>query len=168
VGGFCRDHKPFLDAAWNNDDHPLMVTIPVSDTNVADVFNPVYHGQHSHDSFPGPWARRQWQRHSTNTSGRRLWRIGNEVQLHQIPLENAVQVFKIIVDFENEKGISDNQKLVFTSDVDFGVLGGQPPGIFQLLALKQAFVDAGMSDIWYTRFIASINTKNEGPLIRTM
>jgi hypothetical protein len=89
-----------------------------------------------------------------------MWQIRNEVQLHQIALVNAAEVAKIILNFEADKNIPDNQKLVFSPDVDFGILFGQPPAISQLLALQKAFSDAGLSGIWHTRFIAGINTTN--------
>jgi hypothetical protein len=89
-----------------------------------------------------------------------MWRIGNEVEHSGIPAANAAKVAKIIVDFETQKNIPDSQKLVMTSDVDFGVKNGRAPGIQQVLALQRQFIDAGLSAIWYTRFIVSINTVN--------
>lgn len=166
AGGFCRDHKPFLDAAWNGGKNPLMVTIPISDTKVQNAFEP---------SGKADILSILYQAYGLDPNGNgtpnispaaSMWRIGNEVALHHIELNRVVQVVKIILNFEAEKGIPDNQKLVFTSDVDFGVQRGQPPGIAQMLDLQKAFNDAGLSDIWHTRFIASINTKNEAPLIQ--
>jgi hypothetical protein len=148
AGGFCRNHKPFLTAALNNGSNPLMVAVPISDTKVATAFDPVE---------VTDIRTILYEVYGLDTSGNgtptlnpavAMWRIGNEVQLHQIHLANAVQVAKIIVDFENEKHIVDRDKLLFTSDVDFGILNGQPPGISQLIALQQAFINAGMSDIW--------------------
>jgi hypothetical protein len=33
-GGFCREHAPFLNAAWNSGTNPQMMTIPISNFNV--------------------------------------------------------------------------------------------------------------------------------------
>ncbi len=165
VGGFCRDHKPFLDAAWNSGDKSLMVTIPISNFNVQDVFNPTTTTNIRSILFQAYGLDRNGNGTPQIHPAVVMWRIGNEVQRNQIPLQNVAQVVKIIVDFEKEKSVPDNQKLVFTSDVDFEVLGGALPGISQLLALQQAFTKAGLSDVWYFRFIASMNTTNSGSFI---
>ena len=160
-GGFCRNHQPFLAAATNDG---LMVTIPISDFNLKDV-----------DAQTNNIRSILFEAYGLDPQGNgtpnispaaSMWRLGNEAGLHNIPARNVVKAAKIIIDFENEENIPDNQKLLFTSDVDFGVYDGRPPGIAPLLKLKQAFVDAGMSDIWHTRFISSINTTNPGSEIK--
>lgn len=164
-GGGCRNHVPFLNAAWNGGTKPLMVTIPISDFNVTNAFDPVTKANILSIVYEAYGLDQNGNGTPLINPGVGMWRIGNEVQLHQIPLANAAEVAKIILNFEADKSIPDNQKLVFTSDVDFGILGGQPPGISQLLALQQAFSDAGLSDIWHTRYIASINTTNPANFI---
>ncbi len=161
-GGFCRNHSPFLNQAQN--DH-LMVTIPISDFNVQTVFDPTTRSNILSILYQAYGLNPDGSGSPQINPAVSMWRIGNEVELHHIPLSNAAEVAKVILNFEADKHIPDSQKLVFTSDVDFGALRSQPPGIAQMLALQKAFSDAGLSDIWHTRFIASINTKNEAPFI---
>jgi hypothetical protein len=165
VGGFCRDHTPFLDAAWNGGTKPLMVTIPISNYNVATAFDPL---------TVSNIRSILYQAYGLNASGAgtpkinpavSMWRIGNEVQRNGIPPANAAEVAKIIVNFEKDKRIPVDQQLVFTSDADFVLLDGKPAGIARLLALKAAFINAGLSDIWYKRYIASFNTINDASFI---
>ncbi len=167
-GGFCRNHTPFLNAAWNGGTNPLKVTIPISNFNVQTAFDPVTRSN---------ILSILYQAYGLNANGGgtpkinpavSMWRIGNEVQKNGIAPKNAAEVAKIIVNFEKDKRIPNNQQLVFTSDVDFGILNSQQPGIFQLLALKAAFINAGLSDIWYRRFIASINTTKPRPVHRQL
>jgi hypothetical protein len=165
VGGFCRNHTPFLNAAWNGGTNPLRVAIPISNFNVQTAFDPVTRSN---------ILSILYQAYGLDSNGAgtpklnpavSMWRIGNEVQFNGIPPKNAAEVAKIIVNFEKDKKVPTSQQLVFTSDVDFGILNNQQPGILQLLALKTAFINAGLSDIWYSRFIASFNTKNPAPFI---
>ncbi len=164
-GGFCREHAPFLNAAWNSGTNPLMVTIPISDFNLTSVFNPVTQANILSILYEAYGLDQNGNGTPQINPAVSMWRIGNEVQLHGIALANAAEVAKIIINFEADKSIPDNQKLVFTSDVDFGIHGSQPPAISQLLALQSAFSNAGLSDIWHTRYIASINTTNPASFI---
>jgi hypothetical protein len=72
----------------------------------------------------------------------------------------------IIVEVENAAGIPDSEKLVFTSPVSFAAQNGNPPAIQQILRLQQAFLAAGLSDVWYKRFMASTATTNDGPFMK--
>lgn len=72
-------------------------------------------------------------------------------------------VVKIIVDYENSLGITDADKLLFTSPISFAVFDRRDaPGIAKLQELKEAFRAAGLEDIWYTRFVASLNPFSDG------
>ena len=164
-GGFCRNHTPFLNAAWNGGKNPLMVTIPISNYNVQTAFDPVTRSNIRSILFQAYGLDANGSGTPKINPAVSMWRIGNEVQFNGIALKNAAEVAKIIENFEKEKRIPAGQQLVFTSDIDFRILNNQPPGISQLLALKAAFINAGLSDIWYKRFIASFNTKNPAPFI---
>jgi hypothetical protein len=159
VGGFCRNHKPFLDAAWNGGTNPLMVTVPFADSKVQNVdendIRSIIYEVYGLDSGGNGTP-------ALNPAAA-MWRIGNEAEGHGIPLANVARVAQIILDFETAKNIPDSDKLLITSDVDFGKpFPSFPPGIHQIIALQQAFTDAGLVDFWHTRFIASVNPFNPG------
>jgi hypothetical protein len=40
-------------------------------------------------------------------------------------------------------------------------VAGKPAAIEQILDLQRAFIAAGLSDVWYNRFLASVNTTND-------
>lgn len=164
-GGFCRNHTPFLNAAWNGGTNPLRVTIPISNFNVQTAFDPVTRSNILSILYQAYGLTANGAGTPKINPAVSMWRIGNEVQKNGIAPKNAAEVAKIIVNFEKDKAIPNSQQLVFTSDVDFGILNSKPPGISQLLALKAAFINAGLSDIWYKRFIASFNTTNDAMFI---
>jgi hypothetical protein len=154
----CRNHVPFLDHA---NKLGISVMIPISNYYVspsedpnrtADIqalFGEVY-GIGAGRMTPHPAAV--------------LWDIGNEYDLNPgLNAGDVASVVSIIVDYENTLGITDANKLLFTSPVSFGTYG-EPnrPGIVKLKRLKKAFENAGLTDIWYTRFVASINPFNNG------
>jgi hypothetical protein len=58
----------------------------------------------------------------------------------------VAQVAKIVLDLENRAGIPEVDRLVFIASVSFGVVGGRPAGIEQILDLQRAFIAAGLSD----------------------
>jgi hypothetical protein len=95
-----------------------------------------------------------------------IWGIGNEFDINRFPAEHVAQVAKVIVSLENKAGITDANKLVFTSPVSFAALGGKPAAIHQFLQLQQAFIAAGLSDVWYSRFLASTATTNDAAFMQ--
>jgi hypothetical protein len=158
----CRDHIPFLDYAHAN---RLTVWVPFSNFNVSNPFDParranienifreIYGLDHKNNGrkTPNPAAV--------------LWGIGNEYDINGYPPANVAEVARIIVDLENAAGIVDADKLAFTSPVSFAVFDGKPAAIEQILQLQKAFIAAGLSDVWYTRFMASAATTNDAQFI---
>ena len=76
-----------------------------------------------------------------------MWAIGNEYDYWKLPAANIAHIAKIIVDLENTAGIPQNQRLIFTASVSFGIVAGQPPAIEQIQVLQRAFIAAGLSDV---------------------
>jgi len=153
----CRDHVPFLDYANANG---LTIWVPFSNFNVE---NPLERRLNIEDIFREIYGLDQ------NNNGRKtpnpavvIWGVGNEFDINQFAPRNVAQVVRIVVDMENAAGITDANKLVFTSPVSFAALRGRPAAIQQILELQAAFIDAGLTDIWYTRFMASTATTNPG------
>jgi hypothetical protein len=155
--GVCRNHIPFLDYAQSLG---ISVMIPISNyfvksgtdpNRTADIqalLNEIYEG----GKTPHPAAA--------------LWDIGNEYDISGVSAADVASVVKIIVNYENTLGITDANKLLFTSPISFGTFGRpNAPGIVKLQELQTAFSAAGLEDIWYSRFVASINPFNDGPFM---
>jgi hypothetical protein len=157
----CRDHLPFLNYALANG---LTVWVPLSNYNVSDPFT---RRTNIEDIVREVYGLNQ------SNSGRKthhaavvVWGIGNEYDINGYPPANVAEVARIIVELENAAGIPDSEKLVFTSPVSFAAQNGNPPAIQQILRLQQAFLAAGLSDVWYKRFMASTATTNDGPFMK--
>jgi hypothetical protein len=157
----CRDHLPFLNYAQANG---LTVWVPFSNYNVENPYDPGRRANIQNIVREIYGLNEQNQGRKTHHPAAVLWGIGNEYDqdLAKTPAANVAAVAKIVVDLENAAGIPDSQKLVFTSPVSFAALGGHPAAIQQILALQQAFIAAGLSDVWYKRFLASTATTNDG------
>jgi hypothetical protein len=158
----CRNHIPFLNYANSNG---ITVWVPFSNFNVSNPFDParVANIQNIFREIYGLDQNNNGRK--TPNPGVVMWGIGNEYDINHYPAANVAQVAKIIVNLENAAGITDPNKLVFTSPVSFAVLQGQPAAIYQIEQLQQAFVTAGLSDIWYNRFLASAATQNDASFI---
>ncbi len=159
----CRDHLPFLNYANTNG---LTVWVPFSNFNVEDPFDPARR-ENIENIF------REIYGLDRSNNGRKtpnpavvVWGVGNEFDINKFPPRNVAQVVRIIVDLENAAGITDANKLVFTSPVSFAALAGKPAAIQQMLELQRAFIDAGLADIWYTRFLASTATTNDAAFMQ--
>ena len=154
----CRNHLTFLDYAHRN---RITVSLPISNYNVSNAFTPAI-AANVEALFREVYGL------GTNLQGRKtphpavvMWSVGNEYDYFKIPVANVVQIVKIIVGLENKAGIANANRLVFTSPVSFAVYNGKPAAIAQIQALQQAFINAGLSDVWYDRFMASANTTND-------
>jgi hypothetical protein len=155
----CRDHIPFLNYAQQNG---LTVMVPFSNYNVDNPYDP------ERTKNIQAIVREVYGLDERN-NGRKtphpavvMWALGNEYDYWHLPPANVAHIARIIVDLENSAGIPENQRLIFTASVSFGVVAGRPPAIEQIEALQRAFVAAGLSDVWYNRFLAGINTTNDG------
>ena len=151
----CRDHKSFLDHAQANG---LTVWVPFSNYNVAD---PSARRANIEDIVREIYGLQGNSGRKTHHPAAVIWGIGNEYDINGYPAANVAQVVRIIVDLEKNAGIPDSEKLVFTSPVSFAAYPGHPAAIEQILRLQQAFIAAGLSDVWYTRFMASTATTND-------
>jgi hypothetical protein len=159
----CRDHIPFLNYASQNG---LTVWVPFSNYNVSDPYDPVRRAniENIFREVYGLDASNNGRK--TPNPGVILWGIGNEYDINGYPAAFVAQVARIVVDMENAAGIADANKLIFTSPVSFAIRDGKPPAIQQILDLQTAFINAGLSDIWYTRFMASTATTNDAPFMQ--
>lgn len=158
----CRNHSSFLDYANRN---AITVWVPFSNFNVENPFDPA-RKVNIENIFREIYGLDQTNNgRKTPAAGAVIWGIGNEFDINQFPASNVAQVAKIIVDLENVAGITDDNKLVFTSPVSFAALAGKPAAIQQILQLQQAFINAGLSDVWYNRFMASAATTNDARFI---
>lgn len=158
----CRDHLPFLNYANTNG---LTVWVPFSNYNVSDPFDPVRRAniQNIFREIYGLDQNNNGRK--TPNPGAVIWGVGNEYDINHYPARNVAEVVRVVVDMENAAGITDANKLVFTSPVSFAALAGKPAAIHQILELQSAFIAAGLSDVWYTRFLASAATTNDGPFM---
>jgi hypothetical protein len=159
----CRNHGPFLDDANRNG---ITVWVPFSNFNVLNPFDPARKANIENIVREIYGLDQSNHGRKTPAPGALLWGIGNEFDINFFPAANVAHVAKIIVDLEKLAGITDDNKLVFTSPVSFGALAGKPPAIQQILDLQRAFIDAGLSDVWYNRFMASTATTNDAAFIQ--
>jgi hypothetical protein len=158
----CRNHLPFLSYA-NSQGISVMIPVssyfvnPAADPNrtkdIQALFNEIY-GVSEGGASPNPAAA--------------LWDIGNEYDNSGLSADDVASAVQIIVDYEEQLHITDANKLLFTSPVSFGTYGRpNHPAIVKLQELQNAFAkfakeDPAMANIWYTRFVASINPFNPG------
>ncbi len=159
----CRDHKSFLKHA---EDNGLTVWVPFSNYNVSDPFDPARRANIENIVREIYDLDQRNNGRKTHHGAAVIWGIGNEYDINGYPAANVAQVARIVVDLENAAGIPDSEKLVFTSPVSFAALNGKPAAIQQILALQKAFIAAGLSDVWYKRFLASAATTNDAAFMR--
>jgi hypothetical protein len=136
--------------------------VPFSNYNVRDPFDPARRENIENIVREVYGLDRNNNGRKTPQPGVVIWGVGNEFDINEFPPANVAQVVKVIVNLENAAGIADSNKLVFTSPVSFAARAGKPAAIHQILQLQHAFIAAGLSDIWYTRFMASAATTNDG------
>ena len=153
----CRNHAPFIEYA---NSLGLSVMIPISNyfvsgsdpneqQDIQTLFNEIYQVGTSNQGTP--------------IAGAVIWDIGNEYDINGISAADVAKVVSIIVGYENSLGITDDNKLLFTSPVSFGTFGmPNAPAIAKLRHLQKAFIAAGLKDVWYNRFVGSINPFNSG------
>jgi len=158
----CRDHLPFLNYAQANG---LTVWVPFSNYNVSNPYDPARRANIENIVREIYGLNPQNVGRKTHHPAAVLWGIGNEYDINGFSPANVAAVAKIVVELERDAGIPDSEKLVFTSPVSFAALGGQPAAIQQMLELQRAFIAAGLSDVWYKRFMASTATTNDGPFM---
>jgi hypothetical protein len=154
----CRDHQSFLNHARANG---LTVWVPFSNYNVSNPYDPARRANIENIVREIYGLDQRNNGRKTHHPAAVIWGIGNEYDINGYPAANVAQVARIVVDLEKAAGIPDSEKLVFTSPVSFAALGGQQAAIHQILALQQAFIAAGLSDVWYKRFLASAATTND-------
>jgi hypothetical protein len=155
----CRDHLPFLNYAQANG---LTVWVPFSNHNLSNPFDPAQRANIQNIVREIYGLDQQNMGRKTHHPAVVIWDIGNEYDINGYPAANVAEVAKIVVELENAAGIPESEKLVFTLPVSFAVFDGKPPAIQQVLALQEAFLAAGLSDVWYKRFMASTATTNDG------
>jgi hypothetical protein len=160
----CRDHVPFLNYAQANG---MSVWVPFSNYFVNNPYDPARRADIQAIVREIYGLNAQNQGRKTHHPAAVLWGIGNEFDQDRetTPAKNVAEVARIVVQLESDAGIPDSEKLVFTSPVSFAALNGQPAAIDQILELQQAFIAAGLSDVWYKRFLASTATTNDGPFM---
>jgi hypothetical protein len=154
----CRDHQSFLNHAKANG---LTVWVPFSNYNVSDPFDPARRANIENIVREIYGIDQRNNGRKTHHPAVVIWGIGNEYDINGFPAASVAHVARIIVDLENAAGIPDSEKLVFTSPVSFAARSGHHAAIEQILRLQQAFIAAGLSDVWYKRFMASTATTND-------
>jgi hypothetical protein len=158
----CRNHVPFLNYA---NTVGLSVMIPISNYLVTPGLDP------NQTADIQTLVNEVYGEGTTPNKAAVLWDIGNEFDIsfgdYTQGAADVVNVVQIIVTYEKQLGITDENKLLFTAPVSFSTFGRpNHPGIVALQALQTAFANAGLSDIWYTRFVASINPFNNGTYMK--
>lgn len=155
--GSGRNHTNFLNYC---NQKGISVAVPVSVYFVMEVANgdpniPGWFDNMVTEVYPGG------TRHPAVT----LWTLGNEFDEggEGQTADAIAQTAAAIVAAEDRAGIPDTQRIAITSPVTFGIRGGTGvEGADAVLQLKQAFSDQGLSDVFTTRFIASVNSFNPG------
>jgi hypothetical protein len=94
-----------------------------------------------------------------------MWSLGNEFDEggEGQTADAIAQTAAALVAAEDRAGIPVSERMALTSPVTFGIRGATSvEGADAVLELKQAFTNRGLSDVFTTRFIASVNSFNPG------
>ncbi len=97
-----------------------------------------------------------------------MWSLGNEFDLGGMG-QSADLIAKTaakLVQAEDNAGIPESERMAMTAPVSFAVQG-RAPGVGQIEKLNNAFASNGLSDVFQKRFIASVNSFNPGPDLKT-
>jgi hypothetical protein len=155
--GSGRNHANFLNYCGQKG---ISVAVPVSVYFVMEVANgdpntPGWFDNMVTEVYPG----------GTRHPAVVMWSLGNEFDEggEGQTADAIAQAAAAIIAAEDRAGIPQDQRVALTSPVTFGIRGGTGvEGADAVLELKQAFANRGLSDVFTTRFIASVNSFNPG------
>jgi hypothetical protein len=154
--GSGRSHRNFLDYCSRKG---ISVAVPISAYYIVQVQNnaapAAWFDNYVAEVYPGR------QRHQAAV----MWCLGNEFDNggKGQTAQGIAAAARAVVAAEDRAGIPDSERIAITSPVTFGIRGATGvEGADAVLQLKAAFEAIGLSEVFQSRFIASVNSFNPG------
>lgn len=145
---FDRHHRNFLQHCANNG---MTFAVPISNyairNNRSDIIQAIVNEVYTS---------------SKPLAGLIMWQVGNEYDGNGFSASQIVQAARKIAEIEDQLGVLESDRPAMTSPVTFGLNGNPVEGLQKTLELRNAFDAAGLSQLWKSRWVASVNSFNPG------